>query len=401
MLTRGGWAVLAGSVGLLALGRLLGPVELYLLGITGFTLVVVTLVTARVRSLRIEVRRDIVPSRVPAGAPSRVDLELSNIGARRSPVIRLRDAVSGTRGANLLVAPLAPGASARASYRLPTQRRGLVQVGPLQLVVTDPFGLARSSVAAAGRATLTVFPVVHRLQALPPSGGVDPHSGRDQHQVVRRSGEDFAGLRAYVPGDELRRVHWPSSARFDELIVRQHELPWQGRLTVVVDNTQGYVSDDALDIIASVAASLIVAAHDHSSSLVRLVTADGIDTGYVAGNGQVENLLEVLAVTTPTRAASLGSAFDRAAAGVRRGAVVAVTAETTAESQVAMQRLGRHAGGLTMIEVDRSAWDPAAADPGPLASRKMIRITRSGSFVDVWHRAMSRGSGLTATGARR
>jgi uncharacterized protein (DUF58 family) len=400
MLTRGGWTVLVGSVGLLGLGRLLGPVELYLLGITGITLVVVTLVSARLRSLRIEVVRDIVPSRVPAGAPSRVDLELGNYGTRRSPVLRLRDAVSGTRGANLLVAPLAPGASARASYRLPTQRRGVVQVGPLQLVVTDPFGLARTSVTAAGRSTLTVYPVVHRLRALPPSGGVDPHSGRDQHQVVRRSGEDFAGLRPYVPGDELRRVHWPSSARFDELIVRQHELPWQGRLTVVVDNTAGYVTDDALDLIASIAASLIVAAHDHASSLVRLVTADGIDSGYVAGNGQVENLLEVLALVTPTRAASLTSAFDRAAAGVRRGAVVAVTAETTAESHVAMQRLGRHAGGLTMIEVDRSAWDPEAADPGPLATRKMIRVTRSGSFVDVWHRAMA-SSTYAGASARR
>jgi len=49
---------------------------------------------------------------------------------------------------------------------------------------------------------------------------------------VGRVGDDFYALRPYVVGDDMRKVHWPSTARRDELMVRQDELPWQGRVTI-------------------------------------------------------------------------------------------------------------------------------------------------------------------------
>ena len=67
-------------------------------------------------------------------------------------MLTLHDAVSGTRGARLLVAPLGHGEAARAAYRLPTEHRGVLTIGPLEVELTDPFGLARSTDPGVGRA---------------------------------------------------------------------------------------------------------------------------------------------------------------------------------------------------------------------------------------------------------
>ena len=77
------------------------------------------------------------------------------------------------------------------------------------------------------------------IRPLPQTHGRDPHAGAEHPNAVARSGEDFYALRPYVVGDDLRRVHWPSTARHDELMVRQDELPWQGRATVLLDVRRG------------------------------------------------------------------------------------------------------------------------------------------------------------------
>ena len=123
MLTRQGMLVAIGSGVLIVAGRLLGVLELFLLGVTGAALVIIALAVVWLRRIRLEVLREVVPARVHAGTPSRVDLSVNNIGVTRSPVMRAVDPVSGTRGANLLIGPLSPNTAARASYRLPTERR--------------------------------------------------------------------------------------------------------------------------------------------------------------------------------------------------------------------------------------------------------------------------------------
>lgn len=397
MLTRPGIVVAAGSAALVVVGRLLGVLELFLLGVTGAVVLVVALGTVWLRRVRLEVVRDVVPTRVHAGVPSRVDLSVTNIGRSRSPVLRATDPVAGTRGANLLVGPMAPGESASASYRLPTERRGLIDIGPLTLELGDPFGLARSTVLGAAKTSLTVYPPVHRLTTLPPTGGADPHSGLDRRRTLNRGGSDFYALRQFSVGDELRRVHWPSSARHDELMVRQDELPWQGRLSIVVDNTEGRLPLAGLDLAVSVAASIAVAAHN-KGNLVRIVTADGTDTGYVSGNSEVESLLELLAVLGPRHHATLQHALDRAAMQSRSGGVVVITGDLDANRTAAVRQLGRSFTWVTSVIVDRTAWDPKADFEGPpAANRRAVRISRDAPFPTVWHAAMaSRGAGVTA-----
>src|SRR5882757_1332462 len=90
--------------------------------------------------LRLAVARNVSPPRVYAGTPSRVELSIRNDGERTTPVLRLFDPVTGTRGADLLLSPLEPDVINRAAYRLPTDRRGVIEIGPLEVVVSDPFG---------------------------------------------------------------------------------------------------------------------------------------------------------------------------------------------------------------------------------------------------------------------
>jgi uncharacterized protein (DUF58 family) len=387
VVTRQGWLVLAGCTTSIVAARLLGSIELFVLGVIGVGLLLAAVASVRLRRVQVEVSRVVVPPRVHAGAASQVTLTVVNRGERRTPVLRVTDPVSGTRGANLLVAPLQPGVPARAAYRLPTDRRGVVEIGPMQVQVADPFGLATATLAGAGIARLTVYPPVHRLASLPSTGGADPHAGLEHHRTLSRSGEDFYALRPYVIGDELRRVHWPSSARHDELLVRQDELPWQGRCTVLLDNTAGRLDDPGLDLAASVAASVLVSAHQRGN-LVRLVLADGTDSGFLSGNAQVEALLEVLAVVQLDPEAALRAAVDRAATTVRGGAIVTVTAEPDTDAHVVLQRLQRSFGSLCSVVIDPSATDPDAPEGAPAASRRLLRVTRSAPFPEVWARAM-------------
>lgn len=395
MVTRQGWLVAIGSLVCVVAARLLGSLELFLLGVIGLAVVVFAVVHVLLRRLRVEVVRDIMPPRVHAGGTSRVDLSVRNHGTRRTPVLRLRDPVTGTRGANLLIGPLAPGEAARASYRLPTERRGIVEIGPMQLLVTDPFGLAQTTLDGPSVASLTVYPPAHRLGALPPTGGSDPHAGLDRRRTLHRGGDDFHALRPFTIGDELRRVHWPSTARHDELMVRQDELAWQGRLTVVVDNSPK-VAPLALDLASSVAASVLQTGH-RKGNLVRLVTGDGLDSGFTSGNAQLESLLELLAVLQPSPTASLNHALDRAATQVRNGGAVVITPEEDTTRLADVQRLGRTFSSVTVVVLDPSAWDTDAPEGPAAAGRRMVRITRSAPFPEVWHRAMA--SGVDALGA--
>ncbi|MGI9622144.1 MAG: hypothetical protein ACR2PK_04840 [Acidimicrobiales bacterium] len=120
MLTRAGLATLIVSMVVLAGGRLFGLPELFVLGAGGLIVLALAVLYVAVRRLQVEVSRQLSPPRVYAGNPCRVDLILRNRSRLRSPVLKLRDDVSGTQGVELLVAPMKLGSGTQAVYRLPT-----------------------------------------------------------------------------------------------------------------------------------------------------------------------------------------------------------------------------------------------------------------------------------------
>ena len=113
--------------------------------------------------------------------------------------------------------------------------RGRHEIGPLLLRVTDPFGLVEVPRWFRHSDWLTVTP---RTVALPPLalGGSRSGVGDNRPRAFASGSAEDVTVREYRRGDDLRRVHWRSSARMGELMVRREEQPWQSRATVYLDN---------------------------------------------------------------------------------------------------------------------------------------------------------------------
>jgi len=182
----------------------------------------------------------------------------------------------GRRSARFLIAPLGPQERARAAYRLPTERRGVFDLGPLELRLSDPFGLASTALEAAAATKLTVYPRVDPIEPLPHTVGLDPHAGSHRATNLSQLGEEFFALRPYEVGDDLRRVHWRSTARTGELMLRQDEMPWESRSTILLDTRpsthQGESFERAVEIAASLATAMC-----RGRRQVRFVTTGGVE----------------------------------------------------------------------------------------------------------------------------
>jgi uncharacterized protein (DUF58 family) len=390
VLTHQGWGLLAAAILMIVSGRLLGVLELFVLGTAAALLVAVVVTRSALTRLDIAVRRDVHPPRVHAGSPSRIELEVVNRGTRTTPVLRITDAVSGTRGADLGLAPIGPGGRARAAYRLPTDRRGIVAIGPLDVVLADPFGLTSVGVRGAERTELTVYPRIDHVAGLPETTGHDPEATNESPSSLGRAGEEFFAIRPYQIGDELRRVHWPSTARFDELLVRQTELPWQGRATVLLDLRAEAQTEASLDLCVSAVASIITAAR-RDGDLFRLVCTDGTDSGFVPGNAAYSAVLEYLATVPVSRASQMNRILDSVARTSHGGALVVVSASLAQHDRARVEALRSRFTTLTTVVVDRSAWDPRApADAVPAPTSHEIHVTREQPFPTAWNQAMSR-----------
>ncbi|MET0728519.1 MAG: DUF58 domain-containing protein [Acidimicrobiales bacterium] len=406
MLTRQGWFVAIGAVALLVAGRLFGLSELFALGLVAVLLLLGSILLVAVSRLELEVGRAVHPARVNVGTTTRVELTVRNTRAVRTPVLRLRDPVSGTRGADLLVPPLGRDQRTVAAYRLPTDRRGLVKIGPLDVVVGDPFGLTHLATVAAPPVEVTIYPHIDPIEPLPYTTGHDPLAGLRQPNSLGRSGEDFYALRPYIVGDDLRRVHWPSSARHDELLVRQNELPWQGRTTVLLDVRKAAHSGESLELAVSAAAS-IVAATARRHDLIRLVTTAGADSDFGPGSDHVEAIMEHLAVL-PAGQGSLRRTVEMLGRHSTGGALaIIVSSEASDEDLRAAATLRGRYGSLTIVQIDRSAWDPNAPEGRPPAGA-VLRITRSAPFLTTWNahaagarRGSAAHSAMRATGSTR
>ena len=175
----------------------------------------------RLRRPRVDVHRWIRPSVLTAGDVGRVEVLVaaaSAAAAHRRSSWSSRSAPTARRG---WPSPRsAADAEVSAGYRIPTERRGVLTIGPLTAVRHDVLGLARSVTEVAGIEEVLVSPRAHLLDMPTLGQGV---LGRHLLALAQRLGPgDFHSLRDYVDGDEPRTIHWRASARSEELKVRQH-----------------------------------------------------------------------------------------------------------------------------------------------------------------------------------
>lgn len=282
MLTSRGVALLAGGFLAWLVGRTLGIAELYAVAVAACAVVGLGVLYVRLATSSVSARRQIDRQRVVAGATVDTVIELRNDARLPSPTLlvseRLPDALqalghTGGGGARFVLGGLGPGRVARAPYQALAANRGRYQVGPLRIQVRDPFGVAERVRRYTATNEVLVYP---RIEALAPSPvrGAHMGSGSSDTRRVFATGDDFYTMREYVRGDDLRHVHWPSTAHRQKLMVRQMEQPWQAHATVYLDARRASHTDGAsgtLEKAVSVAASMVYHLADGDYSL-RLVT---------------------------------------------------------------------------------------------------------------------------------
>jgi uncharacterized protein (DUF58 family) len=300
VLTRRGWSLLGASLGLLLAGRLLGTVELATLSIAGFALLGFGEWWTRRQPTDVRVERTVRPARLHVGDDGRVDLAVTNTGGRSTPVLAVTDTFQeGRRAARFLVAPLAPGASGRGAYRVPTTRRGRFPLGPLTVAVTDPFGLVRRSRTRGDIGEVVVAPRVHDVLAIGDVSGSPVRLAAHGPSRILPSdaGDEFLTLREYEVGDDLRRVHWRSTAHTDDLMVRQEETQRRPEVTLLLDTRLGAHDEEsferAVEAVASVAAAMA-----RIGRRLDTVAASGVRIASVSPSNLVA-LMDQLAVIEP------------------------------------------------------------------------------------------------------
>ncbi|RRO16097.1 DUF58 domain-containing protein [Saccharopolyspora rhizosphaerae] len=252
-------------------------------------------------------RRVIDPPRVPVG--SRADVQLHITGRGRLPAdgLVLEDgtphALGGRPRFRLPIVPRQRGQVV--SYPVTPALRGIHHIGPLRTWVGDPFGLARFERELAGRSRLVATPEVVELAGLPAGSGLG--TGEDGTARLRAGhGEDDAMVRQYRQGDDIRRVHWKSTARRDELMVRVEERPWHGGVTVMLDRRsaahRGSGARNSVEWAISAVASISLHLARNGQQ-VQLVTEDGNPLAREIGGddgSREEALLDSLAAVRPS-----------------------------------------------------------------------------------------------------
>lgn len=252
-LTATGWCV----VGTVLVGAVLGPVVGWPLGwallVGGGLLMAVSvpfLLGGHDYALRLVLERD----RVVAGQPVDGHLEIVNRG-RRPGLPAIVDVPVGEGLVEAHVPLLLPGARHVEKLYIGTQRRGVVDVGPMSLARSDPLGVLRRELRWPDRQTVFVHPVTTPLPAAS-QGEVHDLEGLPSTDVVAAD-LSFHAIREFVQGDSLRHVHWRSTAKAGRLMVREYEESRRSRLAVLLALTEAdFVDDDELELAVSVAASL-------------------------------------------------------------------------------------------------------------------------------------------------
>jgi len=368
MLTRPGWAVVAGAFAGAVAGRLFGVTELYVLAAVAAALVVLALLWVRRPIPQVAVERRVNPPRLAAGSLGRVEVSIANRGSRRVPPVAIVDPVEGTVGARMAVGPLEAGARQDVGYRLPPLRRGQLHVGPLTTEVIDPFGLARRRLPGAPEQAITVLPAIDPAPSLPMGGGRhEPLAGLSRRTASASGVEDLVTLRPYVVGDDLRRVHWPSTAHADELQVRRDEERWQGHVAVLLDTRSDVLAPTDFERAVSAAAG-IVDAVSASGDRIRLATTAGADSGMVDAARAGHGLLEDLALVRQERTEPVLPMAD-----VRRPVALILL---TGADPGGLPDAARHAGfGHTIV---------VCFTDDPLLHRTALAVPSGVPFAAVW-----------------
>jgi uncharacterized protein (DUF58 family) len=389
-----GWAATGAAFALVVLWAAFGEDLLLALAIFLIAAVIGGTTYVRLSGPKLALRRTINPEQLHDGERALVDLSLAS--KRKVYRVRVEDRVHGLGSATFVADRVAAGDAMAGRYEVLCRPRGVYKVGPSRVSVTDPIGFAEATSTAGIVDRLVVYPKVEDLVGVPTGRGQDQTINTSRANFWHTGGEDFFTLREYQQGDDLRRVHWPSSARHDELMIKQLEMPWQSRAFIVLDpRAEPHRSAESFEQAVKGAASVL--RHLFRSGYTPTMWA-GSGNGTIVSNAEAYRLaMEELATITPRRALDLRHLVSRLRrSGMAGGVLVMVTGEADEADLAAFQLLSQDFYKTVVLSVGQGDNDDVLgfARAGAL----VVTTSPDGTWADPWRNAMEHGWSIASAG---
>jgi uncharacterized protein (DUF58 family) len=364
---------------------------------------------------RLACSRTLEPHRVESGRTSTVRISLNNVSRLPSGVLLMEDALPYSLGGRprFVLDKIEPRGVREVSYPVSSDVRGRFCVGPLSVRLTDPFGLCELTRSFATTDELVVTPVISQLPAVR-LGGDWAGGGEAASRSVSTSGTDDAATREYRHGDDLRKVHWRSTARVGELMVRREEQPFQSRATLLLDarapahrgDGPGSSFEWSVSAIASIGVAL-----SRSGFALSLLRDSGDELSPLALPLTEGLLLDALASVPATRTATLDGAVERLRRGGHGGVLVAVLGALDLEDAEQLARLRTGTTVCVGVVLDADSWAPVSPKARAVAVQqhekavallqasgwRVLPITHGTTLASLWPLAGGRLSHVPLT----
>lgn len=379
-MTPAGRRTLVVGVVTIAVGLLTGYAVVTAMGATLVAAVVVALLLVG-RPPDLSTTRSVRPDRVTAGETAVSELVITNDGRRRSGATVGQEHV-GDHQITVDIPALDPGESASVENEIATARRGIYTLGPLTVRRGDPIGLARRGDVRSATTRLVVHPEVHNVSPFP--AGIRRDMEGLPSGEAAEGGITFSNLRDYVAGDDLRLVHWRSSARVGKLMVRHNIDVHRPRTSVILDTTASVYDSVSFEDAVRAAASVVVAAMSRRFPFT-LRTSDG---RVINERSSRIAVMDFLAEIRPTDDRTIDLGLVAVAAG-RDPAGLSCATITGRAGVDALRSLGpvrRRFDHLTMIRIGSGT----GSEVFELGGAILINAATSLDFANAWNRRMVR-----------
>ncbi len=351
-------------------------------------------------------RREVVPHPLTAGVPGTVTVTIRSDGSRtsrwrrtltQSLDIREQAASELTGGMGTKASVTRDETTLTLTYSLLPARRGRWPLGPALVHTADPFGVLWADTAVGEAELVPVWPAVVDL-----SGTAGALMGLADRIVLgaRTPSPDDASLRDYREGDDMRRVHWASSARRGTMLVRSDERAGRRPATVILDLPRdAHALEWSISAGASIALSVLSSGHPVrmlgaglSPDTVRHLGEHGTEAGRATLLNQTVDL------TAPVSSAAATNQIVRAARQVRHDAshgevIVAVVEPLERESLDALLPIGDTGRAWALVRTSATT-EEAARDTVRALRRSGWRVTTVSATSDletVWTALLSAG----------
>lgn len=383
MLTSRGWGLTGAVAALGTAVALLGYAELAIPAAAGaFALLLGAASVWRRPDVTAALR--LSPPRVHRGTAATAHVGLRNQG-RRSPTLQVR---IGHDGHELSAGVPALGRDEQyeAGVSLPTRRRGIHRIGPVRLHQGDQFGLWRRVSALPHTAVLQVLPAVVPV-SLPPAMSSAAADGPTRENSPE-GGNTFHALREYVPGDDLRFVHWKASARGTAgLRVRRYVDPVPLTVTVLLDLYRpAFAAPEDAEAAIDLAASILVAATRRGREF-RLLTTCAVPVPPATGPGRHLDVLTLARLHDEPRAIQEPAGLVPSAPGRGSGVITVLTGGRDEDQPETISSVAVRYQRAIVVRVDSRRVRETAP-----AAMPRLTVLHAADLLDaarLWSRAVS------------